>query len=516
MEPDAIRPDRDVIGKQKNPRKRKLKRDESSLPSPGTESHGSQQEDALLNYLVDIEIKGNQPSSASFQNGFLDDCGVSSNIGIAHLHEIKCEPDLELYNLLQDRNLLDRYRTPMRPDAGRIADVEQFTQAMRRYIILAIDWTNALFALANLSNIHEKVTIIKNSFAAFAAFHKATYTAKLSPDQECIILCNGTRIPRDTPQHIVDTNLLANNMVRRILEELVVPIRKLRLAEPERVALTALILLEGDIRGISQRSVDALSMVKDKIQNALFQSIRERCDNSLNVASSRFANILLLLPSIAKVSAIYYENIQLAKMFGCQALDPLLAEIFLEAPVDLEPTGSPSVRTRFDASTQTIGNNDIVEDILNSTLTSSLLGIEETKNAMTMIEHNSMPIPSENSDIFHHQNGFNLNDNTSVSTIGSGKVPRPLIVPTHNQMNNSVGVNSAPPYNFYFSYPTSENPNPGRQQYADNFNMNNGLPTNTLGSHSAGPFGNSHQNAFFETSQTSNSQSNDFSSFKFL
>lgn len=101
-------------------------------------------------------------------------------------------------------------------------------------------------------------------------------------------------------------------MVRRILDELVVPIRKLRLSEPERVALAALIILEGgmhrmaalnyfvlDIRGISSRSLESLSMVKDKIQNALFQSIRERCDNSLNVASSRFANILLLLPSIA-------------------------------------------------------------------------------------------------------------------------------------------------------------------------------------------------------------------------
>jgi hypothetical protein len=44
MEITAIRPDRDVIGKQKNPRKRKLvliKTEESSLPSPGTDSSRS-------------------------------------------------------------------------------------------------------------------------------------------------------------------------------------------------------------------------------------------------------------------------------------------------------------------------------------------------------------------------------------------------------------------------------------------------------------------------------------------
>ncbi|PIO62076.1 zinc finger, C4 type, partial [Teladorsagia circumcincta] len=34
----AIRPDRDIIGKQKNPRRKKLKREDSSLPSPGSDS----------------------------------------------------------------------------------------------------------------------------------------------------------------------------------------------------------------------------------------------------------------------------------------------------------------------------------------------------------------------------------------------------------------------------------------------------------------------------------------------
>lgn len=35
----AIRPDRDIIGKQKNPRRKKLRREESSLPSPSAESY---------------------------------------------------------------------------------------------------------------------------------------------------------------------------------------------------------------------------------------------------------------------------------------------------------------------------------------------------------------------------------------------------------------------------------------------------------------------------------------------
>lgn len=175
--------------------------------------------------------------------------------------------------------------------------------------------------------------------------------------------------------------MLANNMIGRILDELVRPIRKLQLMEPERVALSALILLDGDSCGCSALTSEALNDVKDKVQNALFQFIRERCNNSLNFASSRFANILLLLPSIAKLSALYNENFQLAKMFGRQVLDPLLAEILLDGcpgePV-LQPVLSPTTKARMDACTQTNGKTDelnintnyLTHSATNSTLSS--------------------------------------------------------------------------------------------------------------------------------------------------
>ncbi|KAH7700754.1 nuclear receptor NHR-88, partial [Aphelenchoides avenae] len=78
-------------------------------------------------------------------------------------------------------------------------------------------------------------------------------------------------------------------------------------------------------RGLSPATQDALSQVKDRVQSALFQYIRERCEQSLDKASSRFAKILLLLPSIAKVSVLYSENVAFAKMLGTGSLDVELA-----------------------------------------------------------------------------------------------------------------------------------------------------------------------------------------------
>jgi hypothetical protein len=72
----------------------------------------------------------------------------------------------------------------------------------------------------------------------------------MSPDFDNLCLNNGALIPRNAPRYLLDTNLLAQNMVGRILDELVRPIRKLQLMEAERVALTALILLDGGKRKV--------------------------------------------------------------------------------------------------------------------------------------------------------------------------------------------------------------------------------------------------------------------------
>ncbi|CAD5215673.1 unnamed protein product [Bursaphelenchus xylophilus] len=376
MEPEAIRPDRDVIGKQKNPRKRKIKKEDDDQPV----DEGSQQEDSLLSYLIEVEMKKTQaPKFVEHPLHYQR----SESIGIL---KVKQEMEASLYELFEDRNLLNLYRNPMNnQDAPRTASVEQLSLAMRAYAVSAIDWVNALFSLANVNDTAEKCALLKNSFAAFAAFQKATNTANVCPaENDSLCLCNGALIPRNLPRHLIDTNLLANNMVGRILDELVRPIRKLHLLEAERVALSALILLDGDSCGCSLQTSEALNLVKDKVQNALFQFIRERSEHSLSNASSRFANILLLLPSIAKLSAIYNENFQLAKMFGCRSLDPLLAEILLDGGGDMVQSGelSPSSKTRSDAATQTKDTNELnISTCLSHTSTESTLSSVSSASA---------------------------------------------------------------------------------------------------------------------------------------
>ncbi|KAL3993965.1 Zinc finger C4 type (two domains) family protein [Acanthocheilonema viteae] len=342
MEPDAIRPDRDIIGKQKNPRRKKLRREDSLLPSPGADSHCSQQEDALLTYLLDTELQ----AMSSIKR-----LSVATPIGIAR---VKADPDLVLSGIFQNKYVFDNDRFDMCYEAGRTATVEQLSQAVRRYIGAAVDWIDALFSLVNLDECNEKVFVLKSSFAAFCAFTQAARTAQVTSDPDLLCLCNRTVIPRQIPRHLLENNFLSNNMTARMLDELTQPIRKLLLNEAEIVSLTALVLLDADAPGLSLETSQTLGALRDRVQHVLFQMIRDRVNSAeqpISAAISRFGNILLLLPPLAKISSILCENVQFARMFGCQTIDPLLIEIFVDSPSEVIP--SPTARERADVSTQT-------------------------------------------------------------------------------------------------------------------------------------------------------------------
>ncbi|KIH47228.1 Ligand-binding domain of nuclear hormone receptor [Ancylostoma duodenale] len=380
----AIRPDRDIIGKQKNPRRKKLKREDSSLPSPGSDSP-SPHEDVLVTFLVDVELQSMGGPAAR----------TPLPIGI---QRIKSEPDMDISSLFNNRFAYEQeayevtYRSPqlsyhflstespllfqMGYSVERVASVEQLASALRRYLFAAVHWIEALFSLAQIENVPEKVTVLKSVFAPYTILCQAARTAQLSRDVDVICLCNRTTITRQPPRHLLETNLLANNLVPRILDDLVAPMRKLSLSEAEIVVLSALVILDPVIQtgsfvtdspGLSEASSLALSQLRDRVQNALFQLIREN-SSALHCVTSRFGNILLLLPPLAKLSSLVGENVQFARMFG-GSLDPLLVELFADNTSEVwslfvavvEPDHnissqvipSPSTRERTDVSTQT-------------------------------------------------------------------------------------------------------------------------------------------------------------------
>ncbi|KJH42190.1 zinc finger, C4 type [Dictyocaulus viviparus] len=327
MEPDAIRPDRDIIGKQKNPRRKKLKREDSSLPSPGSDSP-SPHEDVLVTFLVDVELQSmsgraiGSPLSINVQRikpdpdmdisslfsspfayehetyqslecaiifsisssphedvlvTFLVDVELQSMSGRAigsplsiNVQRIKPDPDMDISSLFSSPFAYEHETYQMGYAMDRVASVEQLASALRRYLLATVHWIEALFSLAQIDNVSEKVAVLKSVFAPYTILCQAARTAQvggrsscldeiktfsaeleiklltsqLSGDIDAICLCNRTTITRQPPRHLLETNLLANNLVPRILDDLVTPMRKLALIEAEIVVLSALVILD--------------------------------------------------------------------------------------------------------------------------------------------------------------------------------------------------------------------------------------------------------------------------------
>ncbi|KAK6018558.1 Ligand-binding domain of nuclear hormone receptor, partial [Ostertagia ostertagi] len=267
------------------------------------------------------------------------------------IQRIKSDPDMDISSLFSNRFAYEQEAYEMGYTMERVASVEQLASALRRYLFAAVHWIEALFSLAQIENVPEKVAVLKSVFAPYTILCQAARTAQMSRDLDVICLCNRTTITRQPPRHLLETNLLANNLVPRILDDLVAPMRKLSLSEAEIVVLSALVILDPDSPGLSESSSLALSQLRDRVQNALFQLIRENSSVLHNV-TSRFGNILLLLPPLAKLSSLVGENVQFARMFG-GTLDPLLVELFADNTSGCAVISSPSTREKADVSTQT-------------------------------------------------------------------------------------------------------------------------------------------------------------------
>ncbi|CCD67148.1 Nuclear hormone receptor E75 [Caenorhabditis elegans] len=344
MEPEAIRPDRDVIGKQKNPRKKKMKSDtnsgsiDASLPSPnGCDSPVSNNEDVILSFLLDVEDQAT--------------CGnnhITMPIGISMM--MKNDPDFDVSTLFHSQYVRNQESFPITYAVGRTASVEQLIAALRRYVLSAVHWIDALFNLAHLTEIHDKTTLLKSVIGPFTIFNIAARTAQIS-DGDLICLCNKSTINRQPARHLLDTNLVGNNFVGRVIDDLVFPTKKLALTNPEITILSALIILDPDARGLSQETSQALLGIRDRVQNALFNLIRDNSNNMTSV-TSRFGNLLLLFPPLAKLSSLIGENVQLAKMFGIP-IDSLLVELYVDADSPELISQGSHARERSDVSTQT-------------------------------------------------------------------------------------------------------------------------------------------------------------------
>jgi len=201
-----------------------------------------------------------------------------------------------------------------------------------RRLIAAIDWVDSFSEMVDGLSTDDKIALIKSCYAPLLLFKCAARTAMVTDRDNILCLCNFAYVPKNMAEAYTDAYHLDNGIVDRLINELVLPLRKLALKEEELVCLSAIIVLNHMARDLSEDGITKVSGLRDKIQDTLFQFIRETRGSSK--ATSQFGNFLLYLPILANLANVLCENLRFAQTFSTLGSFPLFTSLFGCFPVE--------------------------------------------------------------------------------------------------------------------------------------------------------------------------------------
>jgi hypothetical protein len=343
MDPKAVRPDRDAAGRSHPIRHR---RSRNSLGEIALEDEDDNTDDWIRKLPVDMRTLLMQIMNM--------DLLVAHGDTTEDAKKIYPLPFSSIRQILEEPHLLDGKRTEIRYETFRQIQGDELAAIAHRRLIACIDTVDHLFSLMDLHNPQDKIAIIKSSYAPLSIFSFSAATAKVTKQRDILCLCNYGFVPRDIQNTIGDLFHLGNRVVDRAIDELVEPFRSFNFKDQEMALMNAIVVLNPHIKTLSAEAAEQIADLRDRVQETLYNVVRE--SHPKEVASSRFGNLLLFLPTIMMLGNIIYENLQFASTFGKQQVDPLLAELLdnLEPVHDVNGLNVEEVLLMADNSDQFI------------------------------------------------------------------------------------------------------------------------------------------------------------------
>uniref|UniRef100_A0AC35U841 Nuclear receptor domain-containing protein n=1 Tax=Rhabditophanes sp. KR3021 TaxID=114890 RepID=A0AC35U841_9BILA len=324
MDPKAVRPDRDNSSKIGHLKLRKnIKNHVSCGETSGTEDdmfHSPKyfgKEDWLNGMSPDIKTLIVQLTQAEkwVCHGDTLDNGLC-------IYPIQFS---SIRHILEDPTFLDGKRTEMNYNPYQQAGNQELKSIAHRHLISTIDWVEQLSLIMEMHNISDKLALIKSAYAPLSIFSFSVATAKKASDKNILCMCNFGYVPRLSEYSYEEPYYLANKIVERAIDELVEPFRNFNLADEESTLMKAIIVLNHQVRGLSHESAEMIADLRDRVQEALFHTVK--AIHPEGVASSRFGNLLLFLPTIVMLGNVMNKNLHFLESFGKHASDPLMHDL---------------------------------------------------------------------------------------------------------------------------------------------------------------------------------------------
>ncbi|CAG9535822.1 unnamed protein product [Cercopithifilaria johnstoni] len=208
-------------------------------------------------------------------------------------------------------------------DTGRTATIRDIYTSIHSQLLLVIEWAKTLLPFAALST-DDQTALLKN-YASQHIILGVSYRSKDNSD--FLKLLNDSCIPRCGD--CSSTEYLENIYFRdceRIMDQLVAPMKFLKIDDVEFVALKACVLFNPVAKGLSSGSVMDILATRRRIFAALEHYVKMKIPTDVNRIGD--LTFFILSPLQALANAVC-EDVLVFKLSGVANIDQLMEELIL-------------------------------------------------------------------------------------------------------------------------------------------------------------------------------------------
>lgn len=206
------------------------------------------------------------------------------------------------------------------------ASYHDICESMRQQLLILVEWAKHIPCFCDLP-LDDQVALLR----AHASEHLVLGVARRSLNiNEVLLLGNDLVIPRTAADAEV------RRIASRILDELVEPMRTLKVDDTEYACMKAIVFFNPDAKGISDPQ--KIKSLRSEIQTTLEDYITDQQYEG----RGKFGEVLLMLPTLQGIAIQMVEQLQFARLFGVAKVDNLLQEMLL---------GGTNIAEQLDAAT---------------------------------------------------------------------------------------------------------------------------------------------------------------------
>lgn len=193
-----------------------------------------------------------------------------------------------------------------------VRDVQYFYKATERQLFQLVEWAKHIPHFTSLP-IQDQVLLLR---AGWNELLIAAFSHRSLDVRDGLVLASNYTVYRHTA-----TQTGIESIFDRVLTELVVKMREMKMDKTELGCLRTIILFNPGVKGLT--SVQEVEQLRDKV----YVSLDDYCRTQYPEEPGRFAKLLLRLPALRSIGLKCLEHLFFYKLIGEDPIDKFLLEM---------------------------------------------------------------------------------------------------------------------------------------------------------------------------------------------